>query len=375
MSNQFWDSPTYNKTILIIPNYTHFGSDKNINADSFVLVMREFISNSLDLSDVRFIIPYPSGNIPTSLASIPNIDLRDMGPLSTFPQTMRTQFPQKFFKRILGEETINLIWSHLPEWTNQVLINRRYTPFQPVIGYSHWWEIKDNGGYQFNSFVDNINGILQMEVCGVNSQWVKDKVLERAGEIFNDDIISKLSKIIQPWYLGMNEYVDYKEKNDIPTFLFNHRINDYTGGDYFFKFMDTMWDKGYKFQVYTSNAEIDKPYVVSAKAVDRDEYLENISKAHFGIGTFKKYSAWSMSVTDGLSVNVPYLLPKGLCYEEMVGENYPYLYDDRKQFELWVEQILQGKFEQKKINLENIANQLSWDRVLMNWDVNNILLP
>ena len=58
-----------------------------------------------------------------------------------------------------------------------------------------------------------------------------------------------------------------------------------------------------------------------------------------------------------------------------VGEDYPYLYDDRKQFELWVEQILQGKFEQKKINLENIANQLSWDRVLMNWDVNRILLP
>jgi hypothetical protein len=373
MSNQFWDSPKYTKTVLIIPNYTHFGSDKNINADSFVLVMREFISNSM-LYDVRFIIPYPSGNIPTSLASLPNVDLRDMGPLSTFPQTMRTQFPQKFFKRILGEETINLIWSHLPEWTNQVLINRRYTPFQPVIGYSHWWEIKDNGGYQFNSFVDNINGILQMEVCGVNSQWVKNKVLERAGEIFNKDIIDKLKKIIQPWYLGMNGFEDYKEKNDIPTFLFNHRINEYTGGEYFFKFMDTMWDKGYKFQVYTSNSQIDKPYVVSAKAVDRDEYLQNISKAHFGIGTFKKYSAWSMSATDGLSVNVPYLLPKGLCYEEMVGENYPYLYDDRNQFEQWIEEILKGSFEEKKTDLEGISVNLSWDRVLQNWDVKKYLI-
>ena len=177
----------------------------------------------------------------------------------------------------------------------------------------------------------------------------------------------------------MNSFEDYKQKNDIPTFLFNHRINDYTGGEYFFKFMDTMWNKGYKFQVYTSNAEIDKPYVVSAKADDRDDYLENISKAHYGIGTFKKYSAWSMSVTDGLSVNVPYLLPKGLCYEEMVGKDYPYLYDNRNQFEEWIEKILTNQFDEKKINLESISHKLSWDSVLRDWDVieriKPILLP
>jgi hypothetical protein len=54
---------------------------------------------------------------------------------------------------------------------------------------------------------------------------------------------------------------------------------------------------------------------------DRDIYLNNISEAVFGVGAFKNYSAWSMSVTDGLSVGVPYLLPKGLCYEEMVKDS------------------------------------------------------
>ena len=44
--------------------------------------------------------------------------------------------------------------------------------------------------------------MLQMKVCGVNSQWVKNLVIERAKETFKPHITDKLEKIIQPWYLG-----------------------------------------------------------------------------------------------------------------------------------------------------------------------------
>tara|TARA_R110000782_G_scaffold267959_1_gene363856 strand:- start:483 stop:1613 length:1131 start_codon:yes stop_codon:yes gene_type:complete len=375
MKNQFWEAPTFDKNILIVPNYTHFGNDKDINSDSFVLVMDKFLTYRMDLKDINFIIPHPTGYIPTSLSKHKNVELIPMGELSTFPPLMRVQYPHKFFKKILVERGIHLIWSHLPEWTNQLLISRRFSTFQKIIGYSHWWEIKDNGGYQYNSFIDNINGILQMEVCGVNSQWVKNKVLERASEYFNNDIIKKLDNIIQPWYLGSDDWVKSTKKNDVPTFLFNHRINEYTGGEYFFKLMDKMWDKGYKFKVYTTNSSIDKPYSENVRAVDRETYLSNISSAHFGIGTFKKYSAWSLSVIDGLSADVPYLLPKGLCYDEMVGDTYPYLYDDRKQFEEWIESILKGEFENKHdpYMLETICTQLDWSKVVEDWDVKKYL--
>jgi hypothetical protein len=58
----------------------------------------------------------------------------------------------------------------------------------------------------------------------------------------------------------------------------------------------------------------------------------------------------------------------------MVGENYPYLYDDRNQFEQWIEEILKGSFEEKKTDLEGISVNLSWDRVLQNWDVKKYLI-
>ena len=49
-----------------------------------------------------------------------------------------------------------------------------------------------------------------------------------------------------------------------------------------------------------------------------------------------------MSTTDGLSMNVPYILPKGLCYEEMVGENYPLLYSGKKEFVKMTDYTLQN---------------------------------
>ena len=101
-------------------------------------------------------------------------------------------------------------------------------------------EIKDNGARDHNSFWRNIKGMLNMKVCGVNSQWVKDLVLNRAAEDFQPHIIEKLDKIIQPWYLGTDEFVptkEYKKK----TIVFNHRAGVYTGSEWFFETMDELF--------------------------------------------------------------------------------------------------------------------------------------
>jgi hypothetical protein len=236
---------------------------------------------------------------------------------------------------------------------------------QPVYGYCHWWEIKENGAYKWNSFVDNINGILQMEECGVNSKWVKNLIIQRASEYFSQKQLDKLETIIQPWYLGCDDWRT-SEKNDVPTILFNHRDNGYTGFGFFFDLMDEFYAKGYKFKVYTTTSDVDKVYTECVKNPDREIYLQNISKAHIGVGAFKDYSAWSMSVTDGFSVDVPYLLPKGLCYEEMVGEDYP-LYNDRAQLKEWLEMFLQGRLDFTYLDTQKITQNLAWKNSILGW--------
>ena len=359
------------KKVLVIPNYTHFGVSKDINRDSFLLVFKSFIENTS--KDIEYHLPYPHKNRPGIINKFehPNVEMFDMGDLTSFAPKMRVHFPYRFFQRMLQDHEYDYVWSHLPEWTNQIAVTRIYNKSQPIYGYCHWWEVKDNGARSQNSFINNIQGMLHMETCGVNSKWVKNLVLERAKEYFNDDIIQRLDKIIQPHYLGCDPFRVGKEKN--LAILFNHRDDQYTNAKWFFKEMGKMWEKYKNFEVLTTLKDREEPWVRYVGHSDREIYLNNISEASFGVGAFQKYSAWSMSTTDGLSRGVPYLLPKGLCYEEMVKDSC-YLYEDKEELIQVIDMILSGRLDMShgKFDIDNIKSdvrRLQWRNVLKGWDI------
>jgi hypothetical protein len=111
-----------------------------------------------------------------------------------------------------------------------------------------------------------------------------------------------------------------------------------------------------------------KPYTKYIGAADRKVYLNQLSKAHFGVGTFQGYSAWSMSTTDGFSVGVPYLLPNGFCYPEMVGDDYPLLYNGKKEFKEMVIKLLDGDIERPDVT--HLAQALLWEsQIEKYWNV------
>jgi hypothetical protein len=347
--------------VLVIPNYTNFGQEKDINRDSFLLVFKSFLDNTQIGKEWQWILPYPDLNNHPGIINqfeYPNVP------------KMRVDYPHKFFDRLIekykGE--FNLIWSHLPEWTNEFKISRIYNKTQPIIGYCHWWEIKDNGARDDNSFWRNIKGTLNMKVCGVNSQWVKELVLKRASEDFQPHIIEKLDKIIQPWYLGCDTATPSKGFKS-KTIVFNHREGVYTGSEWFFETMDELWKERQDFEVWTSLKQLDKPYTKYIGHADRSVYMNQLSEAHFGVGCFQTYSAWSMSTTDGLSLGVPYLLPNGLCYPEMVGKDYPLLYTGKKEFKEMVIKLLDGEIERPDVT--KIAESLLWENQLKSWDIEN----
>ena len=88
-------------------------------------------------------------------------------------------------------------------------------------------------------------------------QTLKDLVLKRAAEDFQPHIVEKLDTIIQPWYLGTDEFVEpngYKKK----TIVFNHREGIYTGSEWFFQTMDELWNERQDFEVWTSLKDMKK---------------------------------------------------------------------------------------------------------------------
>ncbi len=357
--------------VLVIPNYTNFGENKDINRDSFLLVFKSFLDNTKIGKEWEFVLPYPAeSNHPGIINHIdyPNVSLRQMEKIDPFPPKMRVDYPYKYFDKLLAKEEFNLVWSHLPEWTHEFKITRIYNKTQPIIGYCHWWEIRDNGAREDNSFWRNVRGMLDMKVCGVNSQWVKELVLTRAGEVFQPHIVDKLRDIIQPWYLGCDDYVESKGYTP-KTIVFNHRDNVYTGSEWFFQTMDALWKERQDFEVWTTLKDMGKPYTRYIGHADRDVYMNKLSQAHFGVGCFQTYSAWSMSTTDGLSRGVPYLLPNGMCYPEMVGSDYPLLYNSKDEFKDMVVKLLDGEIARPDVT--HLAKALLWENSLKSWDIEN----
>lgn len=350
----------YDYRMLIYGNYTDI---ENLERDSFVQVLKP----TLEYLDAHYKIHYTLLT-PSTIKSLnkPNVK-QVIYKLPTYPNLMRTHFDAMAFLDAIDwrSNDYDIIYSHLPEHTSQIAnVIHNSTHLMPkIIGYCHWFEVAENAPYAKTMFLNNILGVLEMEECGVNSKWLKNFVLAEAEEHFSKDVIDKLDRIIQPHYLGVDrveEHGDTIEK----SVIFNHRANGYTGWNWFVEAMDELWQKRQDFTVYTTYAKIDRPWNKQINEPTREGYISHMKRMQFGVSCFEGYSAWSISTTDGLSVNVPYLLPNSLCYPEMVPADYPYFYNGRKEFVQKFEEMLDNKLT---YNTTQIADKMLWGNRIADW--------
>jgi hypothetical protein len=354
------ETTLYDKHILVYPNITF---QKNLNKDSYVIVLRkviEYLNTKKEkilwtIISPKFIEILDFDNTRQIIYEMP-----------TYPNLMRCHFDVQKLKEILDWKSYDydFIFSNLPEHTTQ-LANFFYnnTNNKPkIFGYLHWIETKESVTQAKYMFNHNISGLLEMDKCGLNSEWLKNYILKKASFVYNTTTFDKLESILEVCYLGIDNIL--KEENEkIPkSIIFNHRASGYTGSEKFFQNMDKLWLERQDFKVYTTMIDITKPYVEKLNLDSREDYFKMLSKMSIGVGTFKDYSAWSLSTTDGLGMKVPYLLPRKLCYPEMLGVDYPYFYDDDLQFFYKLNQMLDNQ-PQLNINLE----RFTWENRLKTW--------
>lgn len=350
----------YDYRMLIYGNYTDI---ENLERDSFVQVLKP----TLEYLDAHYKIHYTLLT-PSTIKSLnkPNVK-QVIFKLPTYPNLMRTHFDAMEFLKAIDwrSNDYDIIYSHLPEHTSQIAnVIHNSTHLMPkIIGYCHWFEVAENAPYAKTMLLNNILGVLEMEECGVNSQWLKERVLNEAKEYFNQQTIDKLDKIIQPHYLGVDRVEEHGDT--IPkSVIFNHRANGYTGWNWFVEVMDELWQRRQDFTVYTTYAKIDRPWNKQINEPTREGYINQLKRMKFGVACFEGYSAWSISTTDGLSVNVPYLLPNKLCYPEMVPADYPYFYNGREDFLTKFEEMLDTKLT---YNTTTIAQNMTWNHRVAEW--------
>jgi hypothetical protein len=356
----------YKYKVLVYPNITYM---KDLEKDSYVVVLRNVIKELNKVrDDIHFTIlsPYEVQSL-----IFPNTTQLPIE-LPSYPNAMRTHFNHKQLMKTIDwkKNDYDVVYTHLPEHTlqlsnmfaNETNINPKF------IGYCHWFEVPENTAYSKKMLMHNIAGILEMDECGVNTQWLKDLVIEKSKKIYTKDITDRLDEIIQPHYLGVDD-ISTEHKYKPGTILFNHRDNEYTGYTSFVKNMDDLYKHRQDFKVYTTLTDLERPYAERVKLHSREDYLNFVRSMHMGVGCFKKYSAWSISTTDGLSQGVPYILPHNMCYPEMVGKDYPLLYNGDGEFLDMIEDMLDNPKQREIANkyLEPKLEGFRWSERVLKW--------
>ena len=352
---------SYPIKILVYPNITYM---QDLEKDSYVVVLRNVIK---ELNEVRDDLHWTIIS-PSEIQSLifPNTK-QLLLPMPSYPNAMRTHFDFTRIKKLIDwkNNDYDILYSHLPEHTAQLvnLFHNNTNIIPKVVGYCHWYEVPENTAYNKTMLMANFAGMLEMEECGVNSVWLKNLVLEKAKKYLSSDLVAKLDKIIQPHYLGVDK-IDLSNNPTGNNIIFNHRDNEYTQYKWFLQQMDKLYEKRQDFTVYTTLADINKPYGKRVKIHDRQDYLKFLKSMKVGVGCFSKYSAWSIATTDSLSMGVPYVLPNKLCYPEMVGEDYKLLYDDAKDFLDKIEMMLDDKIE---VDLSKKIKSFTWKKRVAEW--------
>ena len=229
----------YKYKILVYPNITFL---KDLEKDSYVVVLGNIIRELNKIrDDLFFTIISPSYINSLNFENTEQI----IAPQVSYPNSMRMAFP---FKEVFSnlkwkENDYDIVYSHLPEHTGN-LKNLLYnsTNISPAfIGYTHWTEFKEITNYEYQvGLAYNIVGLLQMSKCGINTQAQKNLVLKNAKEYFNDDVVSKLDKILQPQYLGWEIPKYEKQTTDKNIIVYNHRPHTYKNYPWFLEQTDKL---------------------------------------------------------------------------------------------------------------------------------------
>lgn len=302
--------------ILVIPNITF---QEDLEKDSYIQVVKQQIKLLNEIrSDLWFYLILPE--------SVPSLIFDNVTQwfveLPTYPPVMRSHVDvNKLRKMFNGSWDFDLVMSHLPEHTHQIVnILYNVTHHTPLVfGYCHWFDVREVVAWPKDSFLQNITGLLEYDRCYLNTQYQKDLVLNQARETFNDTIINKLDSILTVQHLGVNQEDVVSNINETPEkiIVFNHRPDTYKHFKQFMGVMDNLQQIRQDFKVWIPLLEKpNRDYVITTKG-DKQWYYKELQKCYVGFSPKQKYGGWSVATTDGMMNGVPYIMYNDTYYHEL----------------------------------------------------------
>ena len=310
MNNFFQDADEgrgYPYRCLVYPNITF---QKDFTKDSYYIIMSNILKYLTKLrEDIHFTVLTPE---IISGFTHHNVD-QELYYWPSYPNDMRQHFDTRDVKKITDykNKDWDFVYTYLPEHT--LLLENHFnniTNCRPIIfGYDAYIEIPKTTGYESSLLRHHYAGLLSMNSCGVNSQAVKDTIIENAPSSLPDKDIEKLKDIIEPLPRGWDNVEGPRKEpqTDPKIIVWNHRANSYKSYPWFLQQMDKLWKQRKDFEVWVPLADsVDRQYIYNKK-FDRQGYFTELSKCWVGVCGQSHHTGWANSASDGMAVGVPYI--------------------------------------------------------------------
>lgn len=350
----FWDSIDYSKArkVLVIPNITN---SSNIDKDSFVDVIHNHIKALDSYGEYFWNILMPVGKVSKKL-NLSNVKQHEVD----IPGDMMNQrsFPSPKLINLLKDIDYDVIYSHLPDWP-QVGRYKKSTDTK-IVGYAHWFEMKscngpDNraGKAKWLWLPVEILGVSQMDVCYLNTQDQKNRVLEEARETFNDEFVQKLDEILKVWNLGVpqDKIVDGVKLSKENIIVFNHRAAAYKGYPKFIELMEEYRTQRQDFTVWIPQLDGKSPHPwIDNTKVPKHDYYKRLQNCKVGVQMRQTNYGWSVSGTDCMMNGTPMIWQESDCYHEIDPNGM--FFKTKKEFFGYLDKMLDDdNFRKEQDNL------------------------
>lgn len=363
------DQKEYKYRCLVYPNVTF---SKDFDKDSYCIIMGNILKNLVVLrDDIHFTCLLPEKHKSFIL---PNTDIV-LYEQPSFPNAMRCHFDVKRIMEILDwkKQDWDFVYSFLPEHVcNLKNIFYNTTNCRPsFFGYSCYQEFPETTGYEMTMLKQHFLGILEMEMCGVNSEPVKTAIVNSASNYFKQPIVEQLKSILYPLHRGWDLVKTEKKKpdEDIKIIVFNHRANSYKSYDWFLKQMDILWETRKDFKVWVPLAEtVDREYIYIDK-FDRNGYFTELSRCWVGVCGKSYHKGWANSASDGMAIGTPYLYLDEDYYREYAEEAGVYFKTD-DEFNKLINQILDDKSFRNKYSKKSLElyKKNTWPEIVKQYN-------
>ena len=363
------ETKEYKYRCLVYPNITF---QKDFTKDSYYIIMSNILKYLTALrSDIHFSVLTPEIMPGFQYDNTEQILYKQ----PTYPNEMRQHFDTYQFKKIVDfkNKDWDFVYCYLPEHTLQIENHfRNITNCRPVIfGYDAYIEIPKTTAYEASLLRHHYAGLMSMNSCGVNSQAVKDTIIEHAPSCLPDKDVEILKDKIEPLPRGWDNVEGPRKKpqKEPKIIVWNHRANSYKSYPWFLQQMDKLWEQRKDFTVWVPLSDsIDREYIYNAK-FDRQGYFTELSKCWVGVCGQSHHTGWANSASDGMAVGVPYIFYDADYYSQYAKDAGIYFKKD-EEFMKQMNKIL----DQEAVRIvyseksETMGQKNSWENIIKQYN-------